>query len=437
MSVLRFHYLLPLILLAGAAQYGISALSTISAGSVSLWQLETDALASAGPLRYIKDVLIIGLSVAWLIALPHLRLARNLLRLIKAYFVWLALVLCVGLTGFVLGYSPLFFLPAGLRWLLLLHAAFGLFILSSSFVSEPSRHKFIFRFLLAILLVHGYVTFLQFQIASSLFDLALGAARLTGLFSNAGVAAFFVLSVALLTSWLDGVRRRERIMTSALCLTLALSSGTRFATMAVLVLILSQLREAMIDLGSRTRRILRILFVPIAAVTVFIGYQAIVGQVDRGDAISQQFSEGGRAANLVIVGNMLLGADVAELFLGRGLGVSTNTAVGALTAAGVPHDQYRFNILTDNAFLTGIFQFGLLGSIVFWYGIWKFTRIIKPRHSPLAKQRYSATIMIILLTLVAGSPFEHYFLMMAFASALGASYWYDQLIKSDVKRVRL
>lgn len=425
--ILRFDYLLPLILLAGVVQYSFVAYSAILSGSVSLWTVDSSELTSAGPLRYIKDVLIFFVSIAWLIVLPTLSLPRELIRLIHIYFLWLIAVIGIGLIGFMLGYSPLLFLPSGLRWLLLLHAAFGVFILSSTLVIDKTRHEFIFKFLLTILLVNGYTTLLQFKSASSALTLALGASRLTGLFSNAGVAAGFALAVALLISQLDGVGLKKRIAVTFLCLFLALSSGTRYATSAVFLIILSQFWEMMGKGGKGFRVNRKIVFVPLALVAIFIGYQALISQVDRGDAISQQFGEGGRAGNFLVTINMLSSANIGELFFGRGLGIGTNTAMSNLLANGIDTDQYRFNKLVDNSLLTGIFQFGLFGSLVFWFGIWKFISFTKPKYSSLAKPRFLVTVTAILMTVVLGSPFEQYFLMMAFASSLGSVYWSDRI----------
>jgi hypothetical protein len=425
--ILRFDYLLPLILLTGVAQYSFVAYSAIMSGNVSNWTVDSSELTSAGLLRYIKDAMIVGVAIAWLFLLPTLRLPREIIRLIHSYFLWLASVISIGLIGFILGYSPLFFLPAGLRWILLLHAAFGVFILSSTLVIDKTRHKFIFRFLLAIVLVNGYATLLQFKAISSAFDLALGASRLTGLFSNAAVAGYFALAIALLIGQLDGIRLKNRIAATFLCLFLALSSGTRLATGAVFLILLSQFWEMMGTSGKGFKTNRKIVFFPLALIAIFIGYQALISQVDRGGAISQQFDEGGRAANFLVSINILTSANIGELFFGRGLGIGTNTAITALLANGVDPNQYRFNTLIDNSLLTSMFQFGLFGSLVFWFGIWKFITITKPKYSSLVRPRYLVTVTVILMTVVLGNPFEQYFLMMAFASVLGAVYWSDRI----------
>lgn len=425
--LLKFDYFLSLVFLAGAAQYSLVAYSAIVSGSVTLWTIDGSELNSVGIFRYVKDALIVGVSIAWLFVLPKLHLPRELIRLIKIYFGWLVCVIGIGLVGFFLEYSPLFFLPAGLRWILLMHAAFGVFILSSTLVIDGFRHKFIFRVLLVIVLIDVYATLLQFKYASSAYNLALGVARLTGVFSNAAVAGYFSLAIVLIVSHLDSISLKKRVVVTLICLILALSSGTRLATAAVFFIMLGQFLEVMESGGKEFRRYKKIIFIPIAIAAIFIGYQSLISQVGRGDAISQQFDKGGRAANFLIVVNSLSSAGIGELFFGRGLGIGTNTAIGTLLANGVDPMRYRFNLLIDNSLVTGMFQFGIFGSLVFWYGIWNFISFAKPRYLSVAKSRYLITITIIMMVVVFGNPFEQYFLMMAFSSALGAIYWADQM----------
>jgi hypothetical protein len=178
---------------------------------------------------------------------------------------------------------------------------------------------------------------------------------------------------------------------------------------------------------------IKLIFVPLFFVACFFGYQALNQQVDRGDAISQQFEKGGRAANFLAISEMLYFADFGELLVGRGLGVGTNTAIAKNQADGIDPEMYRFNMLADNAFITFIFQFGILGSILFWTGIYKFISFVKPRYSKSAKVRYFGIVAVIVVTVIAGSPFEHYFLMMSYASSLGAVYWSDRLAYNNIK----
>ncbi len=427
--ILRADHLLPLILLAGVSQYAMIAIDVMKSGGTSLWQLTNDDLDSAGILRYVKDCFVVFISCAWLIVLPKLKLPTALIVRIRIYFIWIVGIIFLGTLGFLFGYSPFTFLPAGLRWILLLHASFGVFILSSSLVTGLQHHKFIFRCLWLFLLIDTYAVILQFITASNLLDLAFGNSRLTGLFSNAGVAAFFSIAIALISFQLDGVSLKKRMIITLLSIFLALSSGTRFASTAVFIILLTQMWELTETINIKRRFQIKIMFVPMVLLAIFFGYQALVKQVDRGDAITQQLEKGGRVANFFEFVELLSTADLGELLVGRGLGIGTNTAIAKNIAEGIDPNLYRFNRLTDNALITSIFQFGLIGATLFWTGIYKFIIFVKPKYSKTAKNRYNCIIIIILLTLMAGSPLEHYFLMMSYATSLGAVYWKDQFAK--------
>jgi hypothetical protein len=424
--------------MVGVAQYGMVAFSIITSGEVSLWTVESDLLESAGLLRYIKDITLVVFSIAWVIALPRLYLTKKLTKLIKLYFLWFIMLIIIGIVPFILNYSPLFFLPAGLRWLMLLHASFGIFILSSTLVTNRLGHKKLVNIILVILLMDAYAILLQFSLASNFYQMALGASRLTGLFGNAGVAGFFALSMALVILQLDGVLLKKRILINLLCIFVALSSGSRFVTMAVFLIILIQFWEvAEQGYNNRLKAIIKFCFILLSISALFFGYEALTVQVDRGDAIAQQFERGGRVYNFLETIEIIGTADVGEFVLGRGLGLGTNTAMGSLLSQGVEPNQYRFNRLVDNGLLTAFFQFGLLGSLIFWIGICMFMLSIKPKYLNRSIQRYFITILLILITILAGNPFEQYYLMVAYAVSLGSSYWNDKLASQEKMATKL
>lgn len=425
--LLRFDVLLPLMLLIGVAQYASLAIDAITANEMVLFETDAFLLTSSGPLRYAKDVFVVCFSFAWLLLVPTRSLPNALRKLLNAYFLWIFALVTIGSIGFLLDYSPLFFFPAGMRWLLLLHAGVGIFIFSYTLVDDRHRHRFIFRFLVAVAAVDAYAVFIQFLNVSSLFDVGFGAARLPGLFSHAGVAAFFAIAVALISLHLDGVALKKRIILSAVSMFLALSSGTRFATAAIFLILLSQIFEIAETGDAKLKGKIKFALIPMFLLALFFGYGALIQQVDRGDAFVEQLGKGGRIGNFIDNVEMLYTADLGEILVGRGLGVGTNTAIAANIADGIEPGTYRFNMLADNALTTCFFQFGLLGSLLFWVGLYKFVAFVRPKYSPLAMQRYLTTVIIILVTLFAGSPFEHYFLIIAYAASLGACYWADRL----------
>lgn len=427
--LLNFYYLMPLILIIGVSQYAMVGYAAIVEGKLSLWAIDSAELKSVGLLRYIKDAFVVFLAIGWVILLPTMALPKELVRLIRFYFLWLGGVVGIGLIGFLLDYSPLFFLPSGLRWLLLLHASFGVFILSSTLTTNKIWHKFLFNVIVAIILINFYVVFLQFNTISAAIGLDFGNARITGLFGHAVVAAAFAMAVALFVTQLHEIAPEKRIVVTLICMFFALSSGSRYATGAVFLIILTQLYELINRRYSRinftsTKNLIFIIFM---ILVIAIGYNILILQVGRGDAIGQQFEKGGRVANFIEATEMLYSANLMELFFGRGLGIGTNTAFTMLANSGVNASQYRFNIMIDNAIMTGIFQFGLLGSMLFWFGIFKFILFSKPKNSNLYKLRFNILVILILMAVGWGNPFEQYFLMVGFSAALGAIYWRDRL----------
>lgn len=428
-------YIIPLILFAGVAQYALVAVNMILFGEVSLWTLESDVLEGSGPLRYIKDIIVVLVAIAWVIFLPTLKLSSELVSLVKTYFFWLTSILIIGTIAFLLDYSPITFFPAGFRWLLLLHAAFGVFLISSALAVNKKAHVIIFRFICLLLALDTYAVFLQFVSASSLYDLAFGAARLPGLFSNAGVAAFFVIAITLICGQLEGISLNKRMAVTALCVLLALSSGTRFATMALFIFLLLQVLEKTHGSNLRVGGLIKILLVPTFVILIVFGYGALIDQVDRGNAISDQFGSGGRVANFIESIELLSDGDIGELLIGRGLGIGTNTAYSSIMSEGINPEIYRFNLLVDNAFLTCFFQIGLVGSLIFWYGLGKFIFLVRPKKSKIAKIRFAGIALVFFLTVVLGNPFEHFFLMMSYAIALSGIYWTDRLSTSTVSNI--
>jgi hypothetical protein len=158
-------------------------------------------------------------------------------------------------------------------------------------------------------------------------------------------------------------------------------------------------------------------------VIFWLGYEWMITAVDRGGIMEAQLARGGRISNFLNMLNVISGSNLGEFTFGRGMGVGTNTAYGMLLAAGKAPEAYRFNWLIDNAFLTQFFQLGALGSLVFWIGLGYIFVVVKPAPIRKYRRRYWVVASCFFAILWAGSPFEHYFLMMAFFIALGSIYW--------------
>ncbi|MGI5939427.1 MAG: hypothetical protein ACOX8V_01865 [Thermoleophilia bacterium] len=417
--LLRLDVIIVVFILASMIQYAQVAYLLTASGQAALWSVESDLLMSSGVTRYAKDVLLLIFSIGWVAALPRVPLRAWQTRLVRRYSVWLVIVMCLGMVPFLLGYSPLFFLPYGLRWIMLLHASFGLFILYSALSSNRHDRSNLFWLLLMVLAVNTVFVLLQTRHWSTFLGFAIGSSRLTGVFGQAGIAGFFAMGVALLAWLAPDLGWKRRVLIAGWCLFLALSSGTRFAALAIILLIAAVFWELLGRIKPRLRRAIKFIFLPLAVCLLFVSYQAIIEQVNRGDAITQQFQSGGRASTFVETVRMLSEGHMGELLIGRGLGVGTNTAVGQVLASGTPPSLYRFNILVDNSLLTAFFQFGLLGSIVFWFGWVAFVVSIGTRLSGQTRQQFVLLVFLMAVALFVGNLFEQYFLMIAFAVSLG------------------
>jgi len=105
---------------------------------------------------------------------------------------------------------------------------------------------------------------------------------------------------------------------------------------------------------------------------------------------------------------------------GHGLGYCTNTANGQLSAAG------RFDeipVCAELSFFVIFSQFGILGSLLFWIGVLRLLILVNPRQGGELKTRYYVTMMFFIGAVLGDIMFEHYFLMMSFATAFGSIYW--------------
>ena len=330
----------------------------------------------------------------------------------------------MGSVAFVLDYSPLSFVWSGLRWLLLLHASFGLFLLSKSFLDNGVSQRLIAIFCLCIGVVDLAFALQQLSELGIAYGATFAETRVTGFFGHAGPAAFFGFAMALICLHLDRVSFPIRFSVSAIGFLIALSTGTRSIVIFIFMIIALQFFEFVeVNRTSLLYRVRKIIFLPLVTAAAFVGYGWLIAIVDRGDLVGTQLEEGGRVANAVESIKMLYSAEMGELIFGRGLGIGTNTAYGQLLAAGVTPEFYRFNFLVDNAILTTFFQFGLLGSIWFWSGIVMFVASARPKLHGRASRRYWTTCAMFLLILWAGNPFEQYYLMLSFATSLGCAYW--------------
>ena len=423
----RFAYIVGLLFIVGMAQYAPVAIDSIVRGDVQMWTVDTSALDDAGPTRYLKDLFVFGFGAYWPIAVFRRRQTAEITALCSFYLAWIGAIVSVGLIGFVAELSPPLFLLAGIRWVMLLHCSFGLFLMTKDFPESPVVQRRLILLLLAFGVLNNYVANKQASLGVVLAQVVLVQSRVTGLFSNAGIAGMFGLALAIFGVLLDRARAWQRIALVASAFFTALLSGTRFAVLSIALLAAVLGWElVMHHAEARKKMLLSVMIVPPALSAAVVGYVSLMAAAGRGDIVGTQLEKGGRIANAMSTLSDLQNADLGELFFGRGLGIGTNTAVGYLQASGVDPSQFRFNLLIDNGFITLIFQIGIVGLLLFLGGMLAFLLKVKPRQNQWLRARYFALLIILIVTFSGGNILEHYFLLTSFFIGFGTLYWRDR-----------
>jgi hypothetical protein len=422
-----FAYVVALLFIVGTVQYASIAIDAIIHGNVQMWTVESSVLDGAGPTRYLKDLFVFGFGVCWPIVMFRPRPSAEITAMCFAYFIWISAIFLIGLVGFIAELSPLLFLVAGVRWLMLLHCSFGLFLMAKDFPESPVVQRRLIILLLTFGFLNVYVASKQASLGVALASVALVQSRVTGLFSNAGIAGMFGLALAIFGVMLDRAHVWQRSALIASAFFTALLSGTRFAVLSIALLAAVLGWELTVYQARKRRRmLLTVLSLPLALCAAVVGYLSLMAAAGRGDFVGTQLEQGGRIANAVSMLSTLATADLGELFLGRGLGIGTNTAIGYLQASGVDSNQYRFNWMIDNGFITLIFQIGVLGLLLFVSGAFAFLMKIRPRRSRRLQGRYWALLIILFVTFSGGNILEHYFLLTSFFIGFGTLFWQDR-----------
>lgn len=409
---------------AALAQYGDQAFSALGSRSVDVWNMSTAGMNEAGWVRYVKDVLTIVIGIGWPMALGTCRFPYGIRTLVLLYFSWLLCVISIGLVAFILGWTPLFFLAAGLRWVLLLHASFGLFLFGRWLPGDVRGQTAFALALLVLAALDFYVVLRQWTVLGQGRVVSFAGDRYTGLLSNATLAGMYAISLASMALILDRARLPIRLVLLVVAVAIAVSSGTRFAMLCIAPvagLVFWETLEARLD--RRGRMLLVISALPIAACLGTGGYAHMVDAVGRGDVLANQIAEGGRLYNLGEIVDQLSQANVPELMIGRGLGVGTNTAYSMVAQTGAEPEQYRFNQLIDNAFVTMQFQVGTLGTLLFITGAAAFLWHIRPRRSGQLWARYVVFVGITIGACMDINLPEQYPLVTTLFVCFGDLYW--------------
>jgi len=419
MVALRLDRLLMLMMLAGLVQYAPTAIDFLRSGNVQVWNLELDTVANAGPVKYIKDLFVLCFGLAWPFAVLYLQPGPSMRRLIGRYLFWLFGLVSVGLLAYATQGHPAYFLVAGLRWLLLAHSAFGLFVVASQQAMPPLVQTGVLRWLCVLGFADLSVALLQMASVGALGHLSLGSVRVTGFFNNAAIGGYFGLALALLAYQLQDAGPRWRLLLQAVALAIALSSGTRFAMISVFLVMSAFVYERLSLSQTPTWRQLAVLLPPLALALGAQAYLLMQSAVGRGDLVGSQLEEGGRIANLQRWYDGLPDTSMEEFLFGQGLGVGTNTLLTILSSSGDAAGGVDMTELQiDNAFVSNYFQFGFIGSLVLWGGVMGLIAFVRQRQAPHSGLRLTVLVLVFLLSTFTLNCFEQYYLVFGFMASL-------------------
>ncbi|SHG88185.1 hypothetical protein SAMN02745157_4983 [Kaistia soli DSM 19436] len=350
-------YWLAILIAAAAFQYFVPAFQSTRAGNVNYWAIDSADLGLAGPFRYLKDITVVLFGIAWVVTIGKGVHGLGL------YFLWILSIVAIGFVGYVTGAGYSGFFSAGLRWILLVHAGFGIYQFLQLRPWTARDEQLLFRMIAAVCIVDAALTAYQVLLLARSLG-ALGALRLPGMFSLAATSGYFAAGIALIFSALKRVPASRRLFMMGLCFFIALLSGTRFALFLTLALLAPLSLQVM-----RTMKFpevfisfYKFFFMPFVMVAAVI---AVTSFVARGD-MTEQFGSNGRFSNFTDYWSDIADSDISELLFGYGLGTGTNTAV---TIAYSNNVSYAMNVTTDNSLLTTFSQVGAIGSLIFWLGI--------------------------------------------------------------------
>ena len=402
------------ILVFVALQYSLSAFTFRAQTGVVYWGLGSQAEAKAGGFRYLKDASIIAFGIIWPFYIISISRYLGKTRFsLTSYFSWLAILFSFSFLPFFINEgTEIAVAPGGIRWLLGLHAALGTYLIFLH--SPPSRvgENYITHIITIILLMDIY--FMSRQ--GDIFDLARArGVRLPGMFSVAGASGYFALAAGLVVYQFRTISTISKAFLILLAIIVAFWSGTRFALIGLIMIVVTTLVVASArDSGKadRNRSIAMIIsFSSLFAIlpVALYGMLEMTMRLGRGNPFDQS-TRGGRLWNLNQAIDNISNSNILEILFGRGLGTGTNSSVPLLAARGIDPNSVKWNILVDNTLLTAFFQFGLVSCCIFFLGIISALRV------NILRRNFVVTIILI-MGLFTQNILEQVSLMIGFAVA--------------------
>jgi len=406
----------------GMIQYAPIIFKGLAHGNVVLWTIAQDTISNEGFIKYLKDIFVIAFGFYWPYWLSKQVGPQKLAFIIKCYFSCVALFLIIGSIGYFVGFSPLFFLKAGVRWVLLFHTAFGFFMVAAVAPCKGIDNKITLNFLVAVMLLNVSLLILQLKITGFSFGSAIGSSRLSGIFSNAAIAGYFSVSISLIVLVFTEISVRKKFLLLLLCLFVAICSGTRFAMISVFLCFCLPAYEYLAQLKRSWLAVVITLVVPSSIVLLVVMYNLMLDVAGRGGLVEAQLGTGGRIYHLFYYVGILFESDPLEFFVGRGLGIGTNTGHTMALLTGVSPDTYRFNWLVDNAIITLFFQVGFMGSSLFWIALFLFVKEVRRACSVELFKYWLLVTFVFLMSIFTINTFEIYYLIITYMFTYGVIY---------------
>lgn len=413
-----------LFFIAGIVQYAnFSGANPVGADDLVLWNMDVEeAQISSGIFSYAKDFFVLIFGIYWPLSIVR---SNNMLVtnfVLKKYLPWIVIIFCIGLVGYLYNSNPYQFVLAGVRWLLLFHAAVGFFLMAANEKchrgNEVSNY---YLFLPVFCAINCFYVFNQLSGASSFFGIGLGAARVMGLFSNAAVSAFFSLAIAFVFVFRANTTNGIKLIVCAMCFYCGIGSGTRFVVICEVLLSVYVVYNLIVEFkGANFANEISLYVAPFVVILLYFGYEVLISSVDRGGIFEAAKDSDGRFGRLYFGLSEIISGDAVDLLFGGGIGAGTNTVYTMLSLAGYVPEKFNLNHLVDNGFLTILLQLGVIGFLVFFLGI---CSIISECFSRCRKNFVGVGIICfsMFVTMFAGSPFDHYYLMIGFGLGLGFS----------------
>lgn len=350
-----------LILFASAYQYIIPAYLVTRDNIPLFWGIPTEYINQAGPLRFIKDFVILLFSFYW----PTRVKFDNQFEI---YSIWIFFLLLCGSISYIIGTGELNFFLVGLRWIFLLHCSFGIYKLAEKSNINYKYESLVFIFLVITSSLSIIFSILQFR--SNGYQGLIGQSRLPGIFSVGGTAGYFALGASIILSTIKSDKINLKLFGYILFSFQAAVSGTRYSLLGCFAFAYSDIRRIVknskIAEKSTLIFLIDITFVLIGLAVLFGLLESVIG---RGSVI-EQFGEGSRISNISEFIDLLGNISFLDFLFGRGLGMGTNSAEGVLDIIDISRPTWQF--LTDNTIIVTFQQSGAIGVIVLFGGLLSF-----------------------------------------------------------------